>query len=147
MGFILFYLELKLRHFQTCSFLVTLIAETKHGVHHSDNTCPAGKNLKLFFADSNFIQMIDSPTRFSAFSHSCIDHIFTNMSSHIITDSGVFPATSASTTLLFLLISDLIQTLKINLTKEKFGISGMQILTNFARLFKIYLGMKFYRKT
>ena len=57
----------------------------------SDNTCPAGKNLKLFFADSNFIQIIDSLTRFSAFSHSCIDHIFTNMSSHIITDSGVLP--------------------------------------------------------
>ena len=57
----------------------------------SDNTCPAGKNLKLFFADSNCIQIIDSPTRFSAFSHSCIDHIFTNMSSHIITDSGVLP--------------------------------------------------------
>ena len=57
----------------------------------SDNTCPAGNNFKLFFADTNFIQLIDSPTHFSAFSHSCIDQIFTNMSSHIIPDSGVLP--------------------------------------------------------
>ena len=84
MGFILFYLKPKLRHFQTFSFLVTLIAKTKHGVHLME------KN-KTFLAESNFIRLIDSPTRFSAFLHSCIDHIFTNMSSHIITDSGVLP--------------------------------------------------------
>ena len=66
-------------------------SNSKNKACSSDNNWPAGKNFKLFFADSNFIQLIDSRTRFSAFSHSCIDHIFTNMSSHIITDSGVLP--------------------------------------------------------
>ena len=33
----------------------------------TDNTYPAGNNLKPFLTDSTFLQLIDSPTRFGVF--------------------------------------------------------------------------------